>query len=88
MSDIPLKSYAALQKSFSADIGGAENRKAIGEVYRSALEFLRSAKREKLRSLIPRKEYFAFRFGEKLSRAVNEAHWYRIINGGKHLIRR
>lgn len=75
MSDIPLKSYAALQKSFRADIGGAENRKAIGEVFRGALEFLRSAKREKLRSLIPAKEYFAFRLGEKLSRAVNEAHF-------------
>jgi hypothetical protein len=72
MADIPLKSYAILQKSFGADIGGAQNRKAIGEVYRGALDFLRTAKREKLRSLISGKEYFAFRIGEKLSRAVNE----------------
>jgi hypothetical protein len=73
MSDVPLKSYAALQKSFSADIGGAENRKAIGEVYAGCLQFLSTARREPLRSLIPGKEYFAFRIGEKLSRAVNTA---------------
>ena len=71
MSDVPLKSYAALQKSFAANIGGAENRKAIGEVYRGSLEFLGKANREPLCSLIPGKAYFAFRIGEKLSRAVN-----------------
>lgn len=71
MSEIPLKSYATLQKTFGANIGGAENRRGIGEVYRGALDFLRTAKREQLRSLISGKEYFAFRVGEKLSRAVN-----------------
>jgi hypothetical protein len=71
MSDLPLKSYAALQKTFAADIGGAANRKAIGDVYRSCIAFLHEAKREELRSLIPDKDYFAFRIGDKLSRAVN-----------------
>lgn len=73
MSDIPLKSYAALQKTFGTDIGGAHNRKGISEVYNGALDFLKRAKRENLRSLIPGKEYFAFRMGDKLSRAVNAA---------------
>ena len=71
MSDIPLKSYAALQKTFAADIGGAANRKVIGEVYHGCREFLKQAKRENLRSMIPTKDYFAFRIGDKLSRAVN-----------------
>lgn len=73
MSDIPLKSYAALRKSFSFNIGGAENRKAIGEVYGGCLQFLTTAQREPIRSLITGKEYFAFRIGERLSRAVNVA---------------
>src|SRR5205823_5064431 len=68
---VPLKSYAALQKAFAADIGGAANRKAVGEVYRGCIDFLNKAKRESLRSLIPSKDYFAFRIGDKLSRAVN-----------------
>lgn len=73
MSDVPLKSYAALQKSFAADIGGAENRQAIGRVFHGCLDFLSKAKREPLRSLIPGKDYFAFRVADKLSRAVNAA---------------
>jgi hypothetical protein len=71
VSDVALKSYAVLQKAFAADVGGAANRKAIGEVYRHCVDFLGDASREKLRSLIPAKEYFAFRMGDKLSRAVN-----------------
>ncbi len=73
MCDVPLKSYAALQKSFSSDIGGAANRQAIGELYTACLQFLSTAQREPLRSLIAGKEYFAFRVGEKLSRPVNAA---------------
>jgi hypothetical protein len=30
VSDVPLKSYATLQKTFAADIGGAANRKQLG----------------------------------------------------------
>ncbi|HSH39552.1 MAG TPA: hypothetical protein VK993_12275 [Chthoniobacterales bacterium] len=71
MSDIPLKAYGILQKSFWADIPGDENRRNIAEVYRGSLEFLSKCGREALRSLIPGKEYFAFRAGSKLSRAVN-----------------
>jgi len=37
------------------------------------MEFLAKAQREPLRSLIPNKEYFAFRMGTKLSRPVNAA---------------
>src|SRR5947207_5288568 len=71
MSDLPLKSYAGLQKTFAADIGGAANQKQIGEIYLGSLQFLGSATREPLRSRIPGKEYFAFRIGDRLSRAVN-----------------
>ena len=71
MSDLPLKSYAGLQKTFAADIGGAANQKQIGEIYIESLDFLGSAEREPLRSRIPGKEYFAFRIGDRLSRAVN-----------------
>ena len=71
MSDVPLKSYARLQKTFASDIGGAANRKQIGEIYFGCLDFLANAEREKLRSRIPGKDYFAFRIGDRLSRAVN-----------------
>ncbi len=71
MSDVPLKAYAAIQKSFSADIGGADNRKRIGEIYEACLSFLANADREPLHSRIPGKEYFAFRLGDRFSRAVN-----------------
>jgi hypothetical protein len=68
---MPLTSYAALQKAFTTNIGGVENRARIGEIYRASIEFLARAKREPLNSLIPNKRYFAFRYGKKLSRAVN-----------------
>lgn len=71
MSDVPLRNYVALQKKFWDDIPGDANRKRIGEVYRECCHFLARCKHEPLRSLIPGKEYFAFRFAEKLSRAVN-----------------
>lgn len=82
MSDIPLRAYAVLQKSFSADIAGADNRKRIGEIYEACLRFLANTDREPLHSRIPGKHYFAFRLGDRLSRAVNgkqfvpdERHW-------------
>lgn len=81
MSDIPLKNYSVLQKTFAADIGGPDNRARISEVYKGCLDFLAIAQREPLRSLIPGKSYFAFRIGEKMSRAVNSAQF--VANGGK-----
>lgn len=70
---MPLTSYAALQKAFTTNTSGAENRARIGEIYRASIKFLAKAKRESLRSPIPNKTYFAFRLGKKLSRAVNSA---------------
>src|SRR5712692_6085558 len=70
---MPLTSYTALQAAFAADIRGAANSAHIGKIYRASLEFLAKAQREPLRSLIPNKEYFAFRVGTKLSRPVNTA---------------
>src|SRR5205085_2189479 len=71
MSDVPLKRYAGLQKTFASDIGGAANRKQIGDIYLECLQFLGNAEREELRSRIPGKSYFAFRSGERRSSAVN-----------------
>jgi hypothetical protein len=79
---MPLTSYAALQKAFTTNIGGVENRARIGEIYRASIEFLARAKREPLNSLIPNKRYFAFRYGKKLSRAVNAiSSSLRLANG-------
>ena len=70
---MPLTSYTALQAAFAADIRGAANRAHIGKIYRASMDFLAKAEREPLRSLIPNKEYFAFRVATKLSRPVNTA---------------
>src|SRR5437867_13455855 len=70
---MPLTSYAALQKAFTADIGGAANRAHIGKVYRASMQFLAGLDREPLRSRIANKKYFAFRSAGTLSRPVNAA---------------
>ena len=68
---MPLTSYAALKKAFTANIGGAENRQRIGQTYRACCRFLSKKRQQNLKSLIPGKTYFAFQLGKKLSRAVN-----------------
>jgi len=70
---MPLTTYVSLQSTFGQDIGGTQNRKLIGEIYSRSLKYLSKSRHEPLRSLIPKKTYFAFRRGNKLSRAVNKS---------------
>ncbi len=68
----PLSAYVKLQKGFSKDVRGDENRNLIRECVRAALLDLKNKDRSDLKSLVPRKDYFAFS-AKKNSRAVNKS---------------
>src|SRR5206468_950284 len=67
----PIQLYRLLQKNFSKDIKGDVNRKLFYEIYAASRDGLTHTGRIDLTSLVPNKEYFAFR-GKFLSRAVNK----------------
>ncbi|MBI4327073.1 MAG: hypothetical protein HY674_17685 [Chloroflexi bacterium] len=68
----PLEVYEKLQAVFSKDVKSAENQTLIGDIYSASCRFLSKAATVQLKSLVPGKEYFAFRRPKKLSRAVNK----------------
>ena len=68
----PLELYQELQDAFSKDVKSEANQKLIGDVYRASCKFLSKAGSQPLTSLVQNKEYFAFKQGKKLSRAVNK----------------
>src|SRR5438045_4937574 len=72
MATDPLSTYEKLQKVFSADVKSEKNQSFIGDIYRSSCKFLARAATQPLKSFVPGKEYFAFRMGKRLSRAVNQ----------------
>jgi hypothetical protein len=73
MATDPLTAYSKLQKQFSKDVRGKDNRSLIGECVHASLTDLRKRDRIPLKSLVPDKEYFAFSGTKKSSRAVNRA---------------
>ena len=72
MPSDPLELYQELQHAFSKDVKSEANQKFIGGVYRASCQFLAKASSQPLTSLVQNKEYFAFKQGKKLSRAVNK----------------
>ena len=72
MPSDPLEAYEDLQDVFSKDVKGEANQNLIGEVYRASCQFLAKADSQPLKSLVSGKEYIAFKFGKRLSRAVNK----------------
>lgn len=71
MATDPLRFYQDLQTVFVRDVKSVENRILIGKIYRASCAFLKRTALKTLRSLVPGKEYFAFQYSKKLSRAVN-----------------
>jgi len=72
VSSDPLEIYEELQAVFSKDVKSEANQKFLGGLYRASCRFLGKARSQPLKSLVRGKEYFAFRLGKKLSRAVNK----------------
>jgi len=72
MANDPLEVYEELKAVFAKDVKSRENQALIGDIYRASCGFLRQTETKPLRSLVPGKEYFAFRQSKKLSRAVNK----------------
>lgn len=68
----PILLYRQLQKGFSKDIKGDVNRELFRDIYAACRDQLKNADRLELKSLVPGKQYFAFK-GRFISRAVNKA---------------
>jgi len=72
VAEDPFTLYRQLQKAFSRNIKGKENRELIGRIYEASRDRLGEGNRIELKSLVPDKSYFAFE-GKYVSRAVNKA---------------
>jgi hypothetical protein len=72
MATNPLPIYEKLQGVFAEDVKSEKNRLLISDVFKASCQFLLKAETQDLKSLVPGKEYFAFKVGKKFSRAVNK----------------
>lgn len=72
MSATPLSAYEDFQDTFASDVKSIANQQSIGKIFAASCHYLAKLKTVELRSLVPKKEYFAFTDGKKVSRAVNK----------------
>ncbi len=72
-SATPLSAYENFQDAFAADVKSVANQQSLGKIFEASCRYLSKLKTVDLRSLVSKKEYFAFSAGGKVSRAVNKS---------------
>lgn len=67
----PLRLYSEMRPKYGVDVLGAVNSAALTKCVASSVRAVSKLDRLRLVSKVPDKEYFAFKYGQRISRAIN-----------------